>query len=679
MAHRWAGVPTAFDVEGGDVEGIQAPSRACSRCTAIAQLGSGWRLAPPHGNTKERAFAFWYDNSGAEQVELPQVCSDGLVSAVRKGDFEVHLLCYQRFQKLPTGVCAVSCTDLLPYADFKSLLAAGVPVPLCADYIRLKALSHHCGWFIDCDTLWCRPPTVTWDGPCYGHVFGSMEAGRNVFRVADSTRQWNLHYLRRPGDQLFIASPFRIPSGSPLLKDFVSWFSNLFGQVSTGVGPSLTMGYDIAMKKCFELVQVWGLEEACRDPEEFSVVPRWFTKQRCFRTMKKDESAILAKIREFGSVGVNVFWQSTRGGKTPDYEGMLPDSLWDKILTIARTSNGPKRRRVCGKALLWPVVPALGQVAFPSMSPPLASELIKKFRLNEEIAKGAYGVVYSGLNLQTNKVVAVKVVVDKQGRCEGRELYFLKHVQGSQFVVALYDGFTSPFWTAIVTELLRCSLDQYRKELGGVPLPQAVGIASNLAQALAHIHKLHILHRDVHAGNVLLRFLDSDRAVVEGVLCDFGLSSHIDDEGVKLKHRSGNITQSWSRAPERFFAPGSGFDARGKWIPPFDAKYGASVDIWGWGVVTMSMPLKEPLYGGASDQATAMNLAKVFGFRHGDLPAWNTTMTSLNAVYLLPVRGKWPRTFQGIQYSVLDETLQFDPSRRPPAAEIVRFWNSMGG
>ena len=107
----------------------------------------------------------------------------------------------------------------------------------------------------------------------------------------------------------------------------------------------------------------------------------------------------------------------------------------------------------------------LGLASLPSMSPPQASELSRKYRLDREVAQGAYGVVYRATNKDTGDAVAVKVVVDKQGRCEGRELYFLRHVQGCEFIVKLHDGMASPFWTAIVTDIFRCSLRQYHRGL----------------------------------------------------------------------------------------------------------------------------------------------------------------------------------------------------------------------
>ena len=108
--------------------------------------------------------------------------------------------------------------------------------------------------------------------------------------------------------------------------------------------------------------------------------------------------------------------------------------------------------------------------------------------------------MYRATNKDIGDAVAVKVVVDKQGRCEGRELFFLKHVQGCEFIVKLHDGMASPFWTAIVTDMFQCSLRQYHRDLSIVQPEHAATIASHLAQAVSHIHSRQVLHRDLHAG-----------------------------------------------------------------------------------------------------------------------------------------------------------------------------------
>ena len=131
---------------------------------------------------------------GGDVVELPRECRDGLASVAHKGDFEVHVLSYHHITNVFVGVRRINCEEHSGRSRFMSLLQLGVPIPLCADYIRMKALSSYTGWLIDCDTLWLRSPPFSLDWPCYGHVFGSMEAGHRTFRegAVAAWRRWSI-------------------------------------------------------------------------------------------------------------------------------------------------------------------------------------------------------------------------------------------------------------------------------------------------------------------------------------------------------------------------------------------------------------------------------------------------------------------------------------------------------
>ena len=98
----------------------------------------------------------------------------------------------------------------------------------------------------------------------------------------------------------------------------------------------------------------------------------------------------------------------------------------------------------------------------------------------------------------------------------------------------------------------------------------------------------------------------------------------------------------------------------------------------------MSMALSPPLYGGETDLATAMNLVKVLGMRPSDLPAFNSSVKSLQVVlhkgFLMEGRGTWPETYWREQFfMLLRSALRFNPGDRPSAEEIVRSWDSIEG
>ena len=60
----------------------------------------------------------------------------------------------------------------------------------------------------------------------------------------------------------------------------------------------------------FELIQDWGLEQACVGADVFSPIPRWFTKHRCCRALASEDRLVVEAIKK--STCVNSFWQSSR-------------------------------------------------------------------------------------------------------------------------------------------------------------------------------------------------------------------------------------------------------------------------------------------------------------------------------------------------------------------------------
>ena len=57
-----------------------------------------------------------------------------------------------------------------------------------------------------------------------GHIFGSVDAGSVIPKgtVAERLLQWHKRYTRMPGEQIYVCSPFRLPSHSPWMKDAIA-------------------------------------------------------------------------------------------------------------------------------------------------------------------------------------------------------------------------------------------------------------------------------------------------------------------------------------------------------------------------------------------------------------------------------------------------------------------------
>ena len=204
---------------------------------------------PTQREPRQKAFAFWYEKGAGETCTLPFPLVMGLQSAVDMAHFSVRILCYQSIENLPSGVQPIPCEKYLPLQRVAMLAESGFPIPIIADFCRASALMEQSGWLIDCDSMWLRSPEVEVAGPAYGHVFGSMLAGTHTLRKSkeESSRFWLLHYLRDPRDELFLATPFRFPRGSPVLQAWVSWMREII--LDDAINHE-QFDYNSGMKKC---------------------------------------------------------------------------------------------------------------------------------------------------------------------------------------------------------------------------------------------------------------------------------------------------------------------------------------------------------------------------------------------------------------------------------------------
>ena len=151
--------------------------------------------------------------------------------------------------------------------------------------------------------------------------------------------------------------------------------------------------------------------------------------------------------------------------------------------------------------------------------------IANRYQLGYLIGEGGVGKVHKGLDTQTDQPVAIKVlrseiILDapqlvERFRREGQLLRELNHPNIIQ-VLATFEEADQHY--IIMEYAAGGSLADLLRKQPQLPLECALGIALEVADALARAHHLNIIHRDIKPGNILLAVDGTPR------LTDFGLA-----------------------------------------------------------------------------------------------------------------------------------------------------------
>ncbi|HYP66959.1 MAG TPA: protein kinase [Thiobacillaceae bacterium] len=175
---------------------------------------------------------------------------------------------------------------------------------------------------------------------------------------------------------------------------------------------------------------------------------------------------------------------------------------------------------------------------------------IGRFRIVEELGRGAMGVVYRAVDPLLERTVAIKTIpldlpeaertqFEERFQREAKSAGRLSHPN----IVTIYDVGEAGDVAYIAMEYLRGqSLKDILDQHGSLPLDLALDTAIQMADALAFAHEHGIVHRDVKPGNVIVL---EDRGAIK--LTDFGIA-HIN--AAQSETRAGVLVGS-----PRYMAP----------------------------------------------------------------------------------------------------------------------------
>jgi len=174
----------------------------------------------------------------------------------------------------------------------------------------------------------------------------------------------------------------------------------------------------------------------------------------------------------------------------------------------------------------------------------------------EPIGKGGMGVVYKAQHLYMNRPAAVKllkVVTNFDGSLKNdaevqrfqQEILALCKLEHPN-IVAIYDtarlGDTHSYCMEYVDG---CTLAEFMSNQKPLEESEAKYIVLQMARALDHAHKRHVIHRDVKPENILIR--------KDGVakLTDFGMVAHLDQDKINLTQTGTMVGTPYYASPEQ--------------------------------------------------------------------------------------------------------------------------------
>ena len=164
-----------------------------------------------------------------------------------------------------------------------------------------------------------------------------------------------------------------------------------------------------------------------------------------------------------------------------------------------------------------------------NVEPPIGSR-IGPYEIRARLGSGGMGAVYRAHDARLQRDVAIKIlppvfVADPDRRArferEARALAALNHPH----IASIFGIEDTPGGSALVLELVEGQTLAERMQRGPVPLPDALTMARQMADALEAAHEKGIIHRDLKPANIALT---PDGAVK---LLDFGLAKAIDPSG----------------------------------------------------------------------------------------------------------------------------------------------------
>ncbi|KAF6163078.1 hypothetical protein GIB67_001406 [Kingdonia uniflora] len=278
------------------------------------------------------------------------------------------------------------------------------------------------------------------------------------------------------------------------------------------------------------------------------------------------------------------------------------------------------------------------------------------------IGRGAYGIVCSSLNRETNEKAAIKRINNVfENRIDGlrtlRELKLLRHLRHEN-VIGLKDvmmpihkrSFKDVY---LVYELMDTDLHQIIKSSQQLSNDHCQYFLFQLLRGLKYLHSANILHRDLKPGNLLVN------SNCDLKICDFGLARSGNGKGQFMTEY---VVTRWYRAPELLLCCDN---------------YGTSIDVWSVGCIFAELLGRKPIFPGTECLNQLKLIVNVLGSQKEpdlefiDNPKARKYIKTLPYSAGTPLAKLYPKA-NPLALDLLEKMLIFDPSKRISVTEALQ-------
>jgi len=148
-----------------------------------------------------------------------------------------------------------------------------------------------------------------------------------------------------------------------------------------------------------------------------------------------------------------------------------------------------------------------------------------RYKILEELGRGAMGVVYKAEDPALDRIVALKTIIlsdDADGQSEYQKRFLLEAKAAGRLnhpqIITVYDFGQEGELAYMAMEFLKGSELRERMKGGPIGVVEAVHIAELVAEGLGYAHERGVVHRDIKPSNIMLMPHDQVK------IMDFGIA-----------------------------------------------------------------------------------------------------------------------------------------------------------